>query len=235
MTIAILDLSHYPPDLMAGEPKFGAVLRDWLAQALDEAMDVIDIQGGAALPGVGDYHGFVVSGSEKGVYDDVWWMSELRALLRGARDLGKPVLGICFGHQIMADEFGGKAMLSERGLHCGVRWFEMEEGRVPAYVWHQDQVTEQPPQSTVIARADHCPIGGLAYDFPAISVQFHPEYGHDYLRGFLDRGRGVLLESDATDVVLAELAQTPVAPDLWAGAAAAFFRAHLPSGTTKAS
>lgn len=228
MTIAILDLSNYPPALMPGEPKFGEVLRRWLAQGLEHPMDVIDVQGGAALPSVDAYDGFVVSGSEKGVYDDAWWMDGLRDLVFAARDQGKPLLGICFGHQFFAHVFGGHAEKSDRGKHCGVRWFDLNGERVPAHVWHQDQVVRQPPEARVIASADYCPIAGLAYDFPALSVQFHPEYNRGYLGRFLDRGRGTLLAEDETDRVLAELAATDVAVDLWAEEAGRFLREHLP-------
>lgn len=228
MTIAVLDLSHWPEDIMTGEAKFGEEVRDWLARGLDHPMEVIDIQGGAAVPDVGAYDGFVLSGSEKGVYDDAPWMAGLRDLCFAARDQGKPLLGICFGHQFLAHVFGGHAEMSDQGNHCGVRWFDMAGGRVPTHVWHKDQVTRQPPASRIIAKADHCPIGGLEYEFPALSVQFHPESTRAYMGGFLDRGRGELFDDAETDRILSEMNATDVAEDLWAAEAGTFFRAHLP-------
>lgn len=228
MTIAVLDLSYWPPEYMQGEAMFGDEVRDWLARGLDHPIQVIDVQGGAAVPDVSDFDGFVLGGSEKGVYDDAPWMDGLRDLVLAARDQGKPLLGICFGHQFMAHVFGGRAALSDQGNHCGVRWFAVDGvGRVPTHVWHKDQVVVQPPASRVIARADHCPIGGLAYDFPAMSVQFHPESTRPYMGGFLERGRGDVLSVEETDQALAEMAATDVAVDLWAEQAGAFFRAHL--------
>ena len=180
---------------------------------------------GAPLPDVKEHDGYLVSGSDKGVYDDVPWMGPLRAFLSDARDAGKPLLGVCFGHQIMADAFAGKAeKVGEPEV--GVRGFRIDGREVPAHVWHQDQVTRQPPGTRLIAEADYCPIAGLEYDFPALSVQFHPEYTADYLGGFLRRSRGKILSEAETDAALDQIRSGGVAEDLFADRAAEFFRTH---------
>ena len=228
MKIAVLDLAHYPPDLMQGEPMFGERSRDWLAQSLPEARyDVVDIQGGAEVPALAGYDGVFVTGSDKGVYDDVPWMEPLRALLLQARDNHIPTLGLCFGHQIMADTWGGKAELWKGGKHVGVRSFRYRGRDIEAHVWHQDQVTEQPPNSRIIAQSDYCQIAGLEYDHPALSVQFHPEYTRAYMGGFLKRGRGEVLDADLTDRVLAEMDAIEIPETLLADDAATFFRTHI--------
>ncbi len=225
--IAVLDLCNWPPEFMSGEPKFGEVLATWLARGVPEAdLPLIDVEGGAPLPDVGDYDGYVISGSDKGVYDDTPWMVPLRAFLIGARNAGKPLLGICFGHQIMADVFGGKAE-KVGPPEVGVRRFELDGGPVPAHVWHQDQVTVQPPGTRVLAKADYCPFGGLEYEFPALSVQFHPEYTRAYLSGFLERSRGEILSRDQTDAALYQIASGDVAENLFADRSGQFFRAAL--------
>ena len=148
MKIAILDLAAAPPHLMGDLPHFGVRTRDWLAQGLPEAeYDVVDIQGGAEIPPLEGYDGVLVTGSDKGVYDDVPWMEPLRALLLEARDREIPVLGLCFGHQIMADTWGGKAEKSDQGNHVGVRHYTYKGQQIAAHAWHKDQVTKQPPDS----------------------------------------------------------------------------------------
>lgn len=226
MRIAVLDLSYWPPEYMSGEPKFGEVLADWVARGLPEAsLPVIDVEGGAPLPAMDAFDGYVISGSDKGVYDEAPWMAGLRQFLAGAREARKPLLGVCFGHQIMADVFGGKAE-KVGPPEVGVRVFELEGRAAPAHVWHQDQVTRQPPGTKVIAAAPYCPIGGLDYDFPALSVQFHPEYTVDYLGGFLDRSRGEILSEAETDVALSQIRSGRVEEDLFAARAGGFFRRH---------
>lgn len=227
MRIAVLDLSYWPPEYMTGHPRFGAELARWLARGVPEAaLPVIDLAEGEPLPRVTDHDGFVISGSDKGVYDDAPWMQPLRVFLTQARAAGKPLLGICFGHQIMADVFGGKAE-KVGPPEVGVRRYDIEGASVCAHAWHQDQVTQVPPEARVIAIADYCPVAGLAYDFPALSVQFHPEYEAHYMGGFLSRSRGAVLGAAQTDAALAEIAAGGVAPDLFAAQAGAFFRAAL--------
>ena len=228
MKIAILDLAAAPPHLMGDLPYFGVRTRDWLAQGLPEAeYDVVDIQGGAEIPPLSGYDGVLVTGSDKGVYDDVPWMEPLRALLLEARDREIPVLGLCFGHQIMADTWGGKAEKSDTGNQVGVRHYTYRGQDIAAHAWHKDQVTRQPPNSEITASADYCPIAGLKYDFPAMSVQFHPEYTRDYMGRFIDQGRGEILDNDFTDEVLESLASEDVPQDLLAKEAADFFRRHI--------
>lgn len=195
---------------------------DWLQPALPEAEYIVaDIaEGGAPMPELDSFDGVLLSGSEYGVYDDVPWMKPLRTFLEQTRVAGKPIFGICFGHQIMADVFGGKAEKAEVGNVVGARRF----GDVDAHVWHQDQVTSVPPGARVTASAAHCPVGALAYDFPARSVQFHPEYTESHLREIFARGRDVLLDAAKADAALASFEKAQVATDLQAQETAAFFR-----------
>ena len=126
----------------------------------------------------------------------------------------------------MADVFGGKAE-KVSDPEVGVRRFQIDGQMVTGHVWHQDQVTKVPPGAQVIGSADYCPVAALAYDFPAMSVQFHPEYAPDYVSTFLRRSRGAVLSEDVTDKAVAELDQSDVSGDLFAKQAGDFFRAAL--------
>ena len=126
MRLAVLDLCVWLPEYQHDQAKFGALIAAWTARGLPEAdVTVINVVDGEALPDVGAFEGYIISGSDKGVYDDTPWMAPLRAFLIEARKADKPMFGICFGHQIMADVFGGKA---ERfgEAEIGVRSFEAE-------------------------------------------------------------------------------------------------------------
>lgn len=212
---------------MEGQPRFGDVIAQWVARGLpDAALPVLDIVEGAPLPDPAAYDGYVLSGSDKGVYDDAAWMAPLRAFLLSARASEKPLFGLCFGHQIMADTFGGAAE-KVGPPQVGVRAFTALGTPIRGHVWHQDQVTRRPPEAEVIADAPYCPIAGLRYSFPAMSVQFHPEYSAAFITRFLSRGRGVHLNEAATDAALAELAESDVPEDLYAEEMGAFFKAAL--------
>jgi GMP synthase-like glutamine amidotransferase len=105
------------------------------------------------------------------------------------------LVGICFGHQIMAEAFGGRVSKSDKGWGIGLQDYQLNgraawiEGadRIAVPVCHQDQVIAQPPNSTLIGGNDFCPIGVLAYDDqPAISVQFHPEFDPPFVDALID-------------------------------------------------
>lgn len=131
---------------------------------------------------VDDADAVVLSGSTAGVYesDTYPWMDDLRALVRELRDDRVPMLGICFGHQIVNDAFGGR--VEHRGLRCGIETvrfgddplFEGVGTRVPMV--HGDFVVELGEGLTPIADADyHEHVATRHRDAPVWTVQYHPE------------------------------------------------------------
>ena len=229
MKIAIVDLSSKPSPMLDGLDGFGLTIKNWLSQTMAaDDLTVFDVaDAGQPVPAVTDYDGFVIGGSEKGVYDQTPWMEPVRQLLHATRSLEKPVFGICFGHQIMAESYGGKAEHVDYGDVVGVREFVVNGKTQNAFVWHHDQVTAVPPQAHVTGHASYCPIAALSYDFPAMSVQFHPEYTDSYLAGILSRGRGEFLDDATTDETLKNIQTFTVNPMIMAKEVAAFFGKHI--------
>ena len=229
MKIAVLDLTEHPEPLLEGLPRVAAQIITWLAPALPEADFIAyDIANdGADMPQLSAFDGLLLSGSEMGVYDQTLWMAPLRGLLQATRAAGKPIFGICFGHQIMADTFGGRAEKSAAGEHVGARKFDLGAGAVDTHVWHKDQVTVVPPGAKVTGSAPYCPVGALEYDFPALSVQFHPEYTTQQLHALWDRFRDDLVPAATCDAAVDSLKDADVAVDLYAAKTATFFRDNI--------
>jgi len=159
----------------------------WIEPHLPEATYVsVHVAGPDAPPSPGEGNGIIISGSEKGVYDDPPWMQPLRANLQAHRAHGTPMFGICFGHQLMADVFGGKAEKANHVFAAGSRRFDIGGVQTPAYVAHQDQVTQVPPGAQITASAPYYQAAALSYDFPALSVPVHPEYNADFPEELLE-------------------------------------------------
>lgn len=152
-----------------------------------------------------DHAAYIVSGSPAGVYEPLPWIGELTAFLRAARGKAK-LVGICFGHQAMAQAFGGAVAKSDKGWGVGLHsydvaarqnWMDAAASiRIPAS--HQDQVILQPPGSEVILASAFTPIAGLAWPGDgAISFQFHPEFEPAFAKALIEARRGRLPDADA--------------------------------------
>ncbi len=227
MHIAVLNLCK--PD--TGLEHFGTIssmIIKWLSPHLPEAeLTEIHVATGAALPKFDEYDGYILSGSEKGVYDDADWMQPLRAMLLLLKEARIPVFGICFGHQLMADTYGGKAEKSDKGFVVGPREFEIDNTSYAARVMHQDQVTQAPPNTKITASASYCPVAALQYDFPARSVQFHPEYPHNFMVEATEIFDGNIMTKQEALESRESLAKYTVADDLYGAETATFFREQI--------
>lgn len=192
MKLAILETGTPPGDLAERYGDYPAMFRDLLGEGFE--VDSFDVAAGAYPARVEDYDAYLITGSPAGVYDKLPWIAELTAFLKRARGRAR-LVGICFGHQIMAEAFGGHVEKSARGWGVGLMTYPIVRHEdwmdkaslisVPAS--HQDQVVLQPPGTEVIASSLFTPYAALAWrDGSAISFQFHPEFSPDYARALID-------------------------------------------------
>jgi len=203
MKIAILETGAPPAPLVARFGGYPDMFRRLLGSECVAASYDVTLQDFPADPS--DHGAYLITGSAAGVYDDLPWIPRLKAFLTEAKGQAR-LVGICFGHQIMAETFGGRVAKSEKGWGVGLQEYEVFERaswmdgaeRVAVPVSHQDQVIERPPHSNILAGSDFCDIGFLAYqDQPAISFQFHPEFEPDYAAALIDFRRERLDDADA--------------------------------------
>ena len=164
---------------------------------------------------------WLITGSKHGVYDDILWIEPLKMFLRAARSAGQPIVGICFGHQILAEALGGQAVKSDKGWGAGVHDYEvvsrpnwMADGpdSFSIHAMHQDQVTAIPNDATVLATSPFCEFAMLAYGDPeapdAISIQPHPEFNMDYARAIVELRSGVVIPEDRSAEAMASFGRT---------------------------
>ena len=173
---------------------------------------VYDSEAGV-LPATAEAHpAFLVTGSPAGVYEPLEWIPPLLAFLREAKGKAK-LVGICFGHQAMAQAFGGRVEKSERGWAIGLQDYRIEARRewmgedpprrIAVPVSHQDRVTIAPPGAEVLAHSAYSPFGMLGWGDEALSMQFHPEFEPDYARALIESRRERLPDPDGAIASLA--------------------------------
>lgn len=175
-----------------------------------------------------DAHGWLITGSRHGVYEDHAFIAPLETFIRDALSTGLPVVGICFGHQVMAQAMGGTVVKYPGGWAVGAQVYDMDGQALTLNAWHQDQVLTPPPGARTIATSDFCPHAALTYGTTGLSVQAHPEFDDAFMQGLIDtRGRGVV-----PDALLADATAQQGGPrhsDLIAQRIITHFRAFAPA------
>ncbi|PXY00143.1 glutamine amidotransferase-related protein [Halomonas sp. LBP4] len=141
---------------------------------------------------------WLTTGSKFGVNDGLAWVDALCGFVRELWHSGKPLVGICFGHQLIARALGGEVVKSPRGWGVGVSfnrvteragWMEPWQEGLDLVVSHQDQVEELPPQTRVLAESDFCPVYLMQVGEHFLGVQGHPEFAKPYSRDLMQLRR----------------------------------------------
>lgn len=173
----IEEFGDYPPMFAKAWPSFDF-----------ETFAVCDGEFPASLQ---DCSAYLASGSRFSVYEDHHWILELKSLLKEIAAKELPYLGVCFGHQMLAEALGGEVKKADSGWCVGTHSFEMKDqtawmvpyqASLNLLMMCQDQVQVLPPDSTVLASASTCPVGMFQVGDRMLGVQAHPEFSKAYDR-----------------------------------------------------
>lgn len=192
MLIGILQTGHAPDALIEQAGDYPAMF----ARLLDghgftfRSWAVVDMEFPTS---VHDADGWLLTGSRHGAYEDLPFIPPLEDFIRRAYSAHVPMVGICFGHQIIAKALGGRVEKYAEGWAVGPTEYDFGGEKLMLNAWHQDQVTEVPAGAEVIATNDFCRNAALAYGDRALTVQAHPEFRDDFVDGLMKtRGKGVV-------------------------------------------
>ena len=221
MKIGILITGHPPENMMDGgtyDKYFARLLGD--DEFTYQAWAVVD---GIFPDSVDDADGWLITGSKHGAYEPHDWIPPLEQFVRDCYAAHVPMIGVCFGHQVIAQAMGGKVEKFKGGWSVGRTEYDINGQKFALNAWHQDQVVERPEAAEVIGSTDFCENAALLYDDRIWTIQPHPEYGHDFIEGLINtRGKGVVPDAQlaaASTMLGAPLNNTDIAAEM-----AAFFK-----------
>lgn len=218
MRVTIIETGRAPGRLSEVFPRYPDMFADLLSGA-DAGLSfaVVQLVDGQDLPDPAQCEAVLITGSPAGVYDHTPWMDPLRDFVRRAFAAKTPMVGVCFGHQVIADALGGDVRKSEKGWGVGRHTYEILEhrswmtdagGSLSLAVSHQDQVITPPPGAVTVARSVHTDHAMLVYeDAPVMSLQGHPEFGNEFVAALYAARRGKSLTDAQADAAIASLAQ----------------------------
>ncbi len=217
MKIGVLQAGLLPEEMAPRWGEYDSVFTRFLTQADPN----LEFQGWRVVegefpdaPDVVD--GWIISGSKHGVYEDHFWLPPLKDFIRACAGARVPMIGVCFGHQVMAEALGGKAVKSEKGWGLGPHeyvtkdlpgWMSDAPGSIRIEAVHQDQVIALPPDATPVASSAFCENAALLYGDPdhpyAMSIQPHPEMSAEFVEELIATRRGVAFPEALSDAALA--------------------------------
>ena len=222
--ILILQTGTTLPQLAARRGDFA----EWFVQAADLRrgdVETVRVDRGEPLPVAGRFAAVLVTGSASMVTERSEWSERAAGWLADAVHTNSaPVLGICYGHQLLAHGLGGRVDWNPRGRQIGTRMLQTtgQASTDPlfaavapgfrAQTTHQQSVVEPPPGAQVLASSALDPYQALRFGERAWGLQFHPEFSAGIMAGYI-RGRRERLLGEGLDPVslLRECGPTPQA------------------------
>jgi GMP synthase (glutamine-hydrolysing) len=169
------------------------------AQLEPEQVRVIHVAAGESLPPAAEVAGALITGSAAMVTDRAPWSENTAGWIRSAMDVDLPLLGVCYGHQLIAHALGGRVDYLPGGREIGTKPLDLlpgaEEDPLTAHIGssfrahttHEQSVLEIPKGARILARSERDPHHLLRYGPNAVSVQFHPEFNADVMRAYIRR------------------------------------------------
>lgn len=226
LCIGILECDHVDEDLLNIQGEYSDMFSDLfysqvdnLEFELDVEVAVYDLTANHFPISLDSCDAYLITGSRFGVNDvaEIPWLQKAKDLVVELYQSKIPTIGICFGHQLLADSLGGKVEKTEdKGWGVGVHsweiknqknWMGVSENILSEFsllASHQDQVVLLPPNASLIASSKFCPIAGFQIEDTILSFQGHPEFSTEYLSTLIDR-RLIQIGEATTTVAKASL------------------------------
>jgi GMP synthase (glutamine-hydrolysing) len=203
------------PPTQARAGGFAHLVRGGLAEVWSGGFVEVDVRSAEELPAAAGFAGVIVTGSASSVTERAPWMLRVEEYLADAVRREHPVLGICFGHQLLGQALGGLVEKNPRGREMGTVQLSivaddplLDRSIEPAlaHATHVDSVTRLPPGAQLLATTELEPHAALRFGERAWGVQFHPEFDEQVMAEYIQtRSLALAEEGRSPDHMLSRI------------------------------
>ncbi len=200
---------------------------DWIITGMGvdkHLVQVVDVPRGDSLPSSRSCKGVVIAGSHAMVTEELSWSMDIERWIPECIQSNIPVLGICYGHQLLAKAMGGKVDFHSQGIEIGTTRIGIKEAgssdplfkgiQEPflAHVCHSQTITRLPEAAICIAANGYESTHAFKIGSSAWGVQFHPEYNEDIMNAYVQNMKSGIAGSDSDiSKILNQIEPTPSA------------------------
>lgn len=209
MKIGILQVDSVREEFQTEFGNYPDMFRELLQKAsnsvLEEDLEIcnFDVEYGEYPASPSDCDGYVITGSKRSVYEDEAWITRFRDYIKELHKAKIKMVGICFGHQMLALALGGRSEKADAGWGVGVHSYDVlikkpymqpPLANVSALVSHQDQVLELPAGAERLGGSKFCPNSMFQIEDHVLGFQGHPEFSKAYSEALMNLRREILGE-----------------------------------------
>lgn len=202
MKIGLLACDFVNPEFLEISGTIPKMFVDLICQTkIDSNWQVYQVWEGEIPSSTEECEAWFISGSRTSVYEEKRWIKHFEKFVADLHMDKRKTIGICFGHQMIAQALGGEVRHSDRGWGIGVKeidiireepWMNPPLDKMRMLFTHQDQVEKLPPEARLLGSADHCPHAMFAMDNHMLALQSHPEYSRAYLRALIQSREAII-------------------------------------------